>query len=213
MIDTILFDLDGTLIDSNHLILTTFKHVFETALKDVKMCDEDYLPFIGPTLYQSFSNFTSDPAEIELLIQTYRKKNLELHDQYVKPFDGAQALLKALKDKGYRLGVVSSKMHFLVERGLNVCGLDGYMDYIVGSDDVVNHKPHPEPILKALSFFNTTDAIYVGDHPNDIKAGQAAGIKTVAVNYSLLKDALHQVGATYYVDNLLQIEEVISCTT
>lgn len=212
MIKTILFDLDGTLIDSNHLILTTFKHVFETELKDVKMQDEDYLPFIGPTLYQSFSNFTDDKASIEHLIQIYRKKNLELHDDYVRAFDGAYQLLSNLKAKGYQLGVVSSKMHFLVERGLKVSGLEGFMDYIVGSDDVINHKPHPEPILKALDHFQTKEAIYVGDHPNDIKAGQAAGIETIAVNFSLLKDALHKVGATYYVDNLIQIEEVISCT-
>lgn len=209
MIDTVLFDLDGTLIDSNALIITTMKYVFETELKHVKMTDQDYLPFIGPTLYQSFSNFTDDKAKVEYLVSVYRKKNIEIHDAMVKPFDGAKALLKSLKEKGYKLGVVSSKMHILVERGLKITNLYDYIDYIVGSDDVINHKPHPEPILKALDFFNSKNAIYVGDHPNDIKAGQAAGILTVAVNYSLLKEALKEVNATYYVDTLKEIEGVI----
>ena len=205
----ILFDLDGTLIDSNLLIITTFKYVFETAFKDIKMKDEDFLPFIGLTLYQSFSNYTEDKAEIDYLVSLYRRKNLEIHDDYIKPFDGAIDLLKSLKDKGYRIGVVSSKMHFLVERGLNLCGLLPFVEHIIGSDDVINHKPHPEPILKALDYFDTKEAYYVGDHPNDILAGKQAGIKTIGVLYSLLKEPLIKAEATYYVSQLKEIEEVI----
>lgn len=209
MIDVVLFDLDGTLIDSNQLILTTMKYVFETELKHIKMKDADYIPFIGPTLHQSLSNYTKNKEQIDYLIAVYRKKNLEIHDAMVTPFDGAERLLKTLKDKGYKLGVVSSKMHALVERGLRLTNLYDYIDYIVGSDDVVNHKPHPEPILKALSYFKSSNAVYVGDHPNDIKSGKTAGIKTIAVNYSLLKEALKEEKATYYVDTLEEIERVI----
>ncbi|MCV2231364.1 HAD-IA family hydrolase [Paracholeplasma manati] len=210
MIDTVLFDLDGTLIDSNHLIITTFKYVFETELPHIQMKEEDYFPFIGPTLVQGFGKYVQDEAQIQHLIQVYRKKNLELHDDYVKAFEGAQALLIHLKSRGIQTGIVSSKMHFLIERGLKVTGLLPYFDVIIGSDDVVNHKPHPEPIQKALSLFDDIDeAIYVGDHPNDILSGKAAGIKTIGMNYSWNLEDLKKAKADYYLDTLIQIKEVI----
>jgi HAD superfamily hydrolase (TIGR01549 family) len=210
MIDTVLFDLDGTLIDSNHLIITTFKHVFETELPHIPMKDEDYVPFIGPTLVQGFGKYVQDEQQIQHLIQVYREKNLEIHDQYVRAFDGALDLLIHLKSRGIQTGIVSSKMHFLVERGLKVTGLLPYIDVIIGSDDVINHKPHPEPIQKALSLFDDIDeAIYVGDHPNDILSGKAAGIKTIGMNYSWHLDGLKAAKADYYLDSLIQIKEVI----
>ncbi|MCU0105343.1 HAD-IA family hydrolase [Acholeplasma vituli] len=210
MIDTVLFDLDGTLIDSNRLIITVFKYVFETELPQFKLTHSDYVRFIGPTLSQSLVNYVSDEQEIQRLIQVYRKKNIELHDTFVKPFDGALQLLIELKKRGIQTGVVSSKMHFLVERGLKVTGLLPYIDIIIGMDDVVNHKPHPEPIHKALSLFDDfEDAIYVGDHPNDILAGKAAGIKTIGMNYSWNLEDLKATQADYYLDSLIQILEVI----
>lgn len=210
MIDTVLFDLDGTLIDSNNLIITTFKHVFETELPHIKMSEKDYIPFIGPTLVQGFGKYVKDEAHIQHLIQVYRKKNLELHDDYISAFDGALELLIHLKSKGIQTGIVSSKMHFLVERGLRVTGLLPYIDVIIGSDDVINHKPHKEPIIKALGLFDEFDeAIYVGDHPNDILSGKAAGIKTIGMNYSWHLKGLQEANADYYLDSLIQIKEVI----
>lgn len=210
MIDTVLFDLDGTLIDSNRLILTVFKHVFETELPHVKLQDSDYLKFIGPTLNQSIINFVQDEKEISRLIDIYRKKNLELHDAYVKPYEGALELLIELKKRGIQTGIVSSKMHYLIERGLKITGLLPYIDVIIGMDDVVNHKPHPEPIHKALALFDDFDeALFVGDHPNDILAGKAAGVKTIGMNYSWNLEDLKQTKADYYLDSLIQIIEVI----
>lgn len=210
MIDTVLFDLDGTLIDSNNLIITTFKHVFETELPHIKMSEADYIPFIGPTLVQGFGKYVKDEAHIQHLILVYRKKNLELHDDYISAFDGALELLIHLKSKGIQTGIVSSKMHFLVERGLRVTGLLPYIDVIIGSDDVINHKPHKEPIIKALGLFDEFDeAIYVGDHPNDILSGKAAGIKTIGMNYSWHLKGLKEANADYYLDSLIQIKEVI----
>lgn len=210
MIDTVLFDLDGTLIDSNQLIISTFKYVFETELPHIQMTEADYIPFIGPTLIQGFGKYVSDETQIQHLVQVYRKKNLELHDAAIQAFDGALSLLIDLKSRGIQTGIVSSKMHFLVERGLKVTGLFPYIDVIIGSDDVVNHKPHPEPIIKALACFDDIDeAVYVGDHPNDILAGKAAGLITIGMNYSWHLDTLKKANATYYLDSLIQIKEVI----
>ena len=211
MIDTVLFDLDGTVIDSNQLILDNFKYVFEVALPHVKLKEEDYLMFIGPTLKQSISKYTTSEEELNRIIEMYRKRNVELHDLYVKPYDGAKILFQRLKEKGIKIGIVSSKMHYLIKRGLAISELREYVDYIVGSDDVENHKPHPEPILKAIEFFQTQNAIYVGDHPNDILAAKNAKIPSIGVMYSWVKDELKKSNPTYLVYSLLEIEEVISC--
>lgn len=211
MIDTILFDLDGTILDSNALILDNFKYVFKEALPDVKLKEEDYLMFIGPTLRQSISQYTSSEETLNAIIDMYRKRNVDMHDLYVKPYDGAKILFQKLKEKGIKIGIVSSKMHALIKRGLAISELTDYVDYIVGSDDVENHKPHPEPILKAIDFFQTKHVVYVGDHPNDILAAKNANIPSIGVLYSWVKAELIKSNPTYLVKNLLEIEEVILC--
>ncbi|HKL60984.1 MAG TPA: pyrophosphatase PpaX [Acholeplasma sp.] len=210
MIDTILFDLDGTLIDTNELIIKTFEHVFENHLTQFKLSRTDYIKFIGPTLKESFLRYTNDLVEVDYLVAAYRKKSLEIHDDFAVAFEGAYELLSDLEQKGYQLGIVSSKMSEMVKRGLLVSGLDKFFKVIIGSDDVINHKPDKEPIEKALScFLNVKGAIYVGDHPNDIYAGKNARIKTCGVSFSLHKESLVSANADYYIDTLLELKEVL----
>lgn len=210
MIDTVLFDLDGTLVDTNELIIDTVDHVFKTHLKQHQLEREDYIKFIGPTLRESFLNYAKSEAEVDFLIKAYKEKNLELHDHYVKAFEGASLLLSELKKEGYQLAIVSSKMNHMVRRGLAVTNLISFFDVIIGSDDVIKHKPDKEPILKALSFFKEVkNAIYVGDHPNDIMAAKNANIMSCGMNYSLHKEALLKSNADFYIDSLIQLKEVL----
>ena len=210
MIDTVLFDLDGTLCDTNELIIETVDYIFKNFIKEHKLTRDEYIKFIGPTLYESFGWYVDDKDYVDFLVKEYRKKNIELHDSYVKPFDGAYELLKSLKNEGYQLGVVSSKLNEMVRRGLRVSGIDSVFDVIVGLDDVKNHKPHEEPILKALSQFDCVKgAIYVGDHQNDILAAKNASIMSCGLLYSLHKDSLLKANADYYVSSLLELKEVL----
>ena len=182
-IDTILFDLDGTLIDSKRLIFQSFIHVFEKYYPEHNLTDEELDSFFGPTLYQTFSRYEKDEAKIEEMIKYYREYNEQMHDELVRPFDGVKEVIKYLHKHNYKLGVVSSKKTSLVNHGLELVEIKEYFDIVIGSDDVKNPKPDPEGILKAVKVLNGKNVLYVGDSPSDIKAGQNAHVKTCATIY------------------------------
>ena len=181
-LSTFLFDLDGTLIDSIELILRSYRRTMR-AHRGLEPPDEVWMKGLGTPLWVQFRHWTDDPAEIEAMVATYRAYNLEHHDALVRPYDGVVVAVRALRHQGKTLGLVTSKMRSGALRGLQVAGLDDAFDVIVGSDEVTNPKPHPEPVLKALERLGApaTGAVFIGDSRHDIECGQAAGVKTAAV--------------------------------
>ncbi len=186
-IDTILFDLDGTLINTRPLIYASFVYTFEKYFPDHTLTDEELESFFGPTLHYTFSRYCDDEEKISEMIEYYRAFNKAQHDNYAKPFDGCKDLIKSLARKGYKIGVVTSKKKEIVMLGLNLARISEYLNVMVCEDDVENHKPAPDGLYKCFEMLNPGqdikdhNVLYVGDHPNDIIAGQNAGIKTCAM--------------------------------
>lgn len=166
----ILFDLDGTLVDTEVLIAKSFEHVFKLHKPELVLSKEDYKYFLGPTLKQSFEKYLPE-LESEMLIKEYREFNHEHHDEYIKVFDGAQEVVKQLHDEGYDIGVVSNKLVETVTRGLDFCGMRDYFEVIIGCDDVQAVKPSPEGLIKACGELHRAidNVIYVGDSCGDIQ--------------------------------------------
>ncbi len=146
----VLFDLDGTLLNTRTLIDRSFIHTFEHFRPDMKLTDDDLDSFFGPTLYQTFSRYSKNEKEIEAMISYYREYNYANHDLLVKTFPGVYDTLETLHKRGFKLGVVSSKKKDLIERGLDLCRIGKFMDVIIGCDEVENHKPAPDGILLAI---------------------------------------------------------------
>jgi pyrophosphatase PpaX len=119
---------------------------------------------------------------VEQLLLEYRHFNTANHDMMAQPFEGIERVVRELRERGYLIGVVTSKGRELGLRGLKLCSLDLLIDAAVFLEDTVRHKPEPEPILAALERLNVTPerAAYVGDSCHDIVAGRAAGVRTVA---------------------------------
>jgi pyrophosphatase PpaX len=178
---TILFDLDGTLIDSIALILASYRHTILTH-RGTALPDEVWLEGLGTPLRAQFRRLTSDPAEVEAMVTTYRDHNLANHDAMVRAYGGVLPAVAALAAGGRTLAVVTSKLREGARRGLRHCGLDRYFPVVVGADDVERHKPDPEPVLKALEMLDADarTAIFVGDSPHDMAAGRAAGVAVAA---------------------------------
>ncbi|MFZ3590167.1 pyrophosphatase PpaX [Bacillus sp. DJP31] len=183
-INTLLFDLDGTLIDTNELIIASFLHTLDHYYPD-KYNREDAIQFIGPPLYDTF--VAIDESRVDEMITTYRTHNLSHHDQLVTEFEGVYETVEALHKKGYKLGIVTTKLRGTVNMGLKLTKLDPFFDVVVTLDDVENAKPHPEPIEKALAQLGSSpqETIMVGDNHHDIVGGQNAGTKTAGVAWSL----------------------------
>ncbi len=181
---TVLFDLDGTLIDSIELILSSYRHTL-TVHRGSSPSDDVWLAGLGTPLRAQFRAFTCDEDEIAAMVATYREHNLANHDAMVRPYPGVRQAVAALHAGGARLGIVTSKTREGARRGLRRCGFDGMFEVLVGADDVERHKPDPEPVRRALELLGARreGVVFVGDSPHDLVAGRAAGVRTAAVGW------------------------------
>jgi pyrophosphatase PpaX len=179
---TILFDLDGTLIDSVQLILESYRHTLASHGVPPRT-DEEWLRGVGTPLAAQFAPWQDDRGTVEAMIATYREYNLANHDRMVREFPGVVDTVRAVRAKGLKTGLVTSKARQGALRGLRLVGLDDAMDVLVCADEVENAKPHPEPVEKAVRLLAGKPAatLFVGDSIHDLHAGRAAGVRTAAV--------------------------------
>jgi pyrophosphatase PpaX len=181
-IRTVLFDLDGTLIDSVRLILDSYHHTL-AAHGLPPRSDEEWLEGVGTPLAAQFAAWQDTAGLLDALITTYREYNLKHHDRMVTVYPGVVDVVKALKEAGIPTGLVTSKNRVGALRGLTLVRLESLMDVLVCSDEVDNPKPHPEPVEKAVRLLHADPAttVYVGDSIHDMRSGRAAGVLTAAV--------------------------------
>ncbi|WP_280769501.1 pyrophosphatase PpaX [Salipaludibacillus daqingensis] len=183
-IDTVLFDLDGTLINTIDLIVASFMHTMETYYPG-EYVREDVVSFIGPPLSETFMNL--DPDKVEEMTMTYREFNHKNHDDLVGEYEGVKETLEQLVKQGYKLAIVTTKRHETAVKGLQLMNLESYFPAVVALDDVTNYKPDPEPLNLALEKLGSSAerAIMVGDSEHDILGGKNTGTKTAGVAWSI----------------------------
>ena len=180
-IPTILFDLDGTLLDSIELILRSARYAF-TKLGRECPTDEEWLTGVGIPLFTMFGRYARDEADCRALIAAYREFQMANHDRLVRCYADVTETVRTLFACGHELGIVTSKSEALALRGLAYVGLASYMDTIVGCDASSRHKPDPEPVRIALHRLDASpgETVFVGDSVHDLLAGNAAGVTTAA---------------------------------
>lgn len=179
----VLFDLDGTLIDSERLILASYRHAMSRHLGHVPP-EDTWKATIGQPLVVQMKMFARSQDEADAMIRTYVEHNLANHDDYVRPFPGVRGVVEAIRDSGHALGIVTSKKRRATHMGLARCDLPAeWFGAIVTADDVTRHKPEPEPVLEALRQLDVPagEALFVGDSTHDMRSGRAAGVATAAV--------------------------------
>lgn len=178
----VLFDLDGTVIDSGAIILASMRHAAREVL-GVEVPDEQLMAAVGgPGLEAQMQALSPDRADE--LVTVYRAHNEPLHDELVC-CAGMDAVLVQLKDEGRRLGIVTAKRRQTVELAFARIPIEHLFETVVGGDETKKHKPDPEPLLLALERLGAApdDAVYVGDAPFDVKAAKAAGLYSVGVSW------------------------------
>lgn len=205
----ILFDLDGTLLDTNRLIISSFKYTYKTHL-DINVQDEEIIQYFGEPLIKTLGRYSK--VKQDEMFETFKKYNYENHDSMTTIIEGVEDTLKDLLSKEIKLGIVTSKREVMARHGLVLFDIEKYFNIVVTPEMTSRHKPDPEPIYKACEILNIDprDTIMVGDSSFDILCGKNAGAETCLVNYTILdKSEINKHRPDYKIDSIKDILSII----
>lgn len=198
--DPVVFDLDGTVVDTVELIVESFRYATRTVLGEV-LPDEVITAGVGQPLMGQMERLSAEHARE--LYDVYREYNHRRHDELIRGYEGVAEVLGGLKAAGRRLGIVTSKSRDTTAMAFRAVGLREHFDVVVTASDTSEHKPSPVPLRLCLERLEAAadGALYVGDSPVDIEAGRAAGMATAAVAWGVFgKAALLATAPDYWLD-------------
>ena len=199
-----LFDLDGTLADSDPLIAAAV--VESCAQFGYRVTPQEVLPCIGPPMVVMLQQLLSiGPEQAQTIGRDYRDRYLDRFVARTPPLPGATALLDGLRARGVPLAVVTNKYEDAAHALVDALGWERRFDVVVGLDTAGRGKPAPDPVLHALRALHARpdEAVFAGDSPADMGAGRAAGTRAVIGRAGrIAAAALSEAGATHVVDDL-----------
>ncbi|MDW5298551.1 MAG: HAD-IA family hydrolase [Sedimentibacter sp.] len=192
MIDTVIFDFDGTLANTNKMIINSFKHIYTEFLQ--KNCSEEYImsTFGEPlelTLTRDFEAFS-----FEDVIACYRDYQKDRFNEEVTLYETVEDTLNYLKGKSIKLGIATSRLRSSTVSALETFNIAKYFDVVVSADDVTKHKPDKEPLVKAINELGSTteSTLYVGDSRFDMECALNALVTPILVGWQLNSNDLAQ---------------------
>jgi pyrophosphatase PpaX len=209
MIKAVLFDLDGTILNTNELIVASFLHTLEGETERT-YTREDIISNFGRTLVDQLRDYTG-LVDVERFIAKYREYNINRHDELIAEFPHVSEVVERLSRAGLKLGVVTSKVRRTSLMGLERFKLKDYMGSIITVEDVGNPKPHQEGILKALGELGVdpAEALMVGDSQYDIQAAKNAGVRVAGVAWTAKGEAfLRQYGPDYMISDMRELLDI-----
>lgn len=207
----ILFDLDGTLVDTEPAIIETYRRLFIKYRTEEEFDREKQLAVLGPTLQSMFVQYFPN-EDVEQLLEEYRSINREIHAEFVRPMENAKALLDTLEKQGYKMAIVSTKKQEMVRFGLSLFDMEKYFEVILGEGDVEKMKPAPDGIFEACKQLNEghDSCIYVGDSATDIEAAHRAGVFSIGYLFNPeRKQILVDSNPNRIISDLKEIEEIL----
>ena len=205
----VLFDLDGTVVDSGGIILASMRHATRTVLGR-RIPDQALMAAVGgPGLEAQMREFGGE-EHLEELVRVYRAHNEPLHDR-LELCLGMDDLLLTLKEEGRRLGLVSAKRRSTVELAFAATEIGHLFDVVVGGDETARQKPFPEPLLLGLERLGARapEAVYVGDSPYDITAAHAAGMDAIGVTWGGVHPREALVDADVIVESAAELRAAL----
>jgi len=207
----VLFDVDGTLLDTVEFILASVHHAFEGHPRPPT--DEEWIAGIGSPLRVMAERHTSGPEEAARIMERYRAHQREHVERLTRPFDSALEVVRELSCRGHPMGVVTGKSDASAARALALTGLAPYLGAIVGTTSCPEHKPSPVPVLRALQRLDRTpeEALFLGDSVLDVQAGNAAGVVSVGALWGAAsREALAAAGARHLLEELAEVPALVA---
>ncbi len=211
MIKAVLFDYDGTLMDTEPVIIASYMELFRRYRRPEDFTPELQVEVLGPSLDVEMKKFFPE-LDVDRLKTEYRDYQNEHIRELIKPFPGCIELLEALQAKDVRCGLVSTRRTDSMELHLQMFGMTQYFQTIIGTDKVANNKPDPEGIFKGMDELEVSreECMYVGDSASDIMAGHLAGVLTAGIITNENKRlAVETAGPDYMLDELISLVSLI----
>ncbi|MBK5247570.1 MAG: HAD-IIIA family hydrolase [Peptostreptococcaceae bacterium] len=184
-ITTVLFDFDGTIMDTNSLIINSWQYTFRT-IEGKERPEEEIIATLGEPLALSMKNLLPN-VPVEQAVEIYRKYQHGNFSDEINIYPGMLELIKKLKKKGYKMGIVTSRMTGTTIQGLEKYGIRDCFEAVVTCDHTEKHKPDPEPVNIALKILGSKpeESIMIGDSKFDILCAKNAGVKSVLVGWAV----------------------------
>lgn len=207
--EVVLFDLDGTVLDSDPMILKTMNILYDKYRDGVRTPKEKVYYFSGPPIRDTLRN-EFPHLDGEFIFQEFAKESRKLYKSHVFPYPHSKEVLLKLKQEGFKLGVVTNKLHHLSEYALKCIDLTGIFEIIVGFDDVKVGKPDKEGVLKAIDYFNGTPekTIYIGDNKSDLDTANNSGVDCALVSWGP-RVLPKEIAPKYKIDSYLDLEGIL----
>ncbi|NCB42436.1 MAG: HAD family hydrolase [Clostridia bacterium] len=193
----VLFDFDGTIMNTNDIIIQSWQHTFK-AIEGKERPIEEITPSFGEPLFVTMEKFF--PGEnTEAMVSTYRDYQRKVYTDQIDMFPGIAEVIKTLKKNGYMVAIVTSRLWESTTQGLYKFDIAHMFDAVVSAEDTTVHKPDPAPCLICLEKLGVKpeEAIFVGDSKFDVLCAKNAGVKSVLVGWSICvteeqKDGLYK---------------------
>lgn len=184
-IDTVLFDFDGTVMNTNNVIIQSWQHTFRT-LEGKERPVDDIVETFGEPLITTMGRFFPEVPPQEA-VDIYRSYHYERFEDLIDIFPGIIDILSQLKGKEYKTALVTSRLRGTTDRGMKKYDLDKYFDAVITMEDCTKHKPDPEPINIALAKLGSSPerAVMLGDTMYDIKCARNAGVESILVSWAM----------------------------
>ncbi len=204
----ILFDLDGTALDTHEAIFQTFEHTLKKRL-NVNVSRTELMKIFGEPLRKQMAYFSPELADS--LCDTYRNFYAQCSAKLTVPFPGVREILDQLKELKIPVGIVTNKARIPAQRALEDLKLMSKIDFLIGYDQVTYPKPHPEALLTGMKLMHADPAktLIIGDSPLDIEAGYRAGIKTALVSWSIFASDRFTLPPHYILDQMIDLIELV----
>lgn len=204
MIKAVIFDIDGTLLDTGELILRAFEHTLKT-YKIPPVERVEIKKRIGPPLFEIYADLAPhlDPAALMETHRSFQVENLHLSE----PFLETLATLDKLKKMGVKISAVTNRTNRSSLKTLKMAKIDHLFEIVISPEDVKHEKPNPEGLFIVLKHMNVdpSEALMVGDTSADVDAGRAAGVKTVGITHGITGDGVKEHNPDFIIHSLPEL--------
>jgi pyrophosphatase PpaX len=210
----LLFDLDGTLVDTIALLINSMEAAFEGRTQ--RPTEGEWVALIGTPLPTMLRRWATSDEDVQTLTTKYRAYQLEHHDELTQPYPWVPETIRTLADAGHPMGIVTSKTVWLAERALDVTGMAPYFKSVVGIERTIRHKPEPDPVHTALDDLGITASerprsLFIGDSVHDLHSGNAAGVISVAALWGpSSRQTLGEARPQVWLNNIRDLPSVIA---